>query len=423
MKHDHAQMCEPNAAGIAMANFKSCLKEKALVPGLKPSRAVQDALVETDKDILPLLGSKESMRQLVKRTKRKAYKLPPIPQSFNQFVIDTPLNLTISGESFLFIRKFIEADSFLVVFTTNANLDHLANSYHWIMDGTFKSSPTLFSQIYTIHGFIGNQENGRSFPLVYSLLSSKTELLYRELIKELKNAIGERHMMTQVVITDFEKAAMNAVDKELEIDYAGCYFHLRKSFLKKAKKLGLQKKLGTDLQFQKKFNMLSCLAFLPHDEIPQAFSQLSSIFPVEENVTSFLKYIEKNYVVGNLERNPIRPPKFPPQFWSVFDRTALGLPRTQNVVESWHNRLNVLVGTPHPNPYALVDQFRKEEHSVSGDISCLLLSGGSQTARKKRYLEKEKKIIELLEQRNSMSTLEFLERIDYRMKAANNLIN
>ena len=37
---------------------------------------------------------------------------------------------------------------------------------------------------------------------------------------------------------------MNAVNKELDTNNSGCFFHLKKSFLKKAKKLGLQKLLG-----------------------------------------------------------------------------------------------------------------------------------------------------------------------------------
>ena len=53
-----------------------------------------------------------------------------------------------------------------------------------------------------------------------------------------------REIKAEVIISDFEKAAINAVDKVFDLDYGGCYFHLKKSFLKKAGKLGLKKMLG-----------------------------------------------------------------------------------------------------------------------------------------------------------------------------------
>ena len=112
----------------------------------------------------------------------------------------------------------------------------------------------------------------------------------------------------------------------------------------------------------------------------------------------------------------VNPPKYPPEFWSVSSRTELGFPRTQNAIESWHNRFNILVGECHPNPYSLVEEFRKEEHSVSVEIKALCLSGGFSTNRRRKYLDREAKLIEVLENRSSMNTMEFLDKIVHRLK-------
>lgn len=50
-------------------------------------------------------------------------------------------------------------------------------------------------------------------------------------------------------------------------------------------------------------------------------------------------------------RSRIKPvyttPLFPPELWSVAQRVSSGLPRTTNIAESWHRKLNRLI-SPHP---------------------------------------------------------------------------
>ena len=64
-----------------------------------------------------------------------------------------------------------------------------------------------------------SKENRRCFPLVFGLLSTKKEDIYKSFLKELRTALGDREIKIEVMITDFEKAAINAVDSELIIPY------------------------------------------------------------------------------------------------------------------------------------------------------------------------------------------------------------
>ena len=47
--------------------------------------------------------------------------------------------------------------------------------------------------------------------------------------------------------------------------------------------------------------------------------------------------------------------------------------RTNNHVEAWHNRLNMIVGVAHANIYELVKTFKQEQASVDVTSHCFHL--------------------------------------------------
>ena len=101
------------------------------------------------------------------------------------------------------------------------------------MDGTFKTVPTLFHQLYTIHAPVGGEDNSRIFPMVYVLMTSRSEEIYKRLFEELFE-LGEQDgeqddqdLSPPIIITDFEQAVINAVQSEFpESTHKGCFFHL-----------------------------------------------------------------------------------------------------------------------------------------------------------------------------------------------------
>ena len=78
---------------------------------------------------------------------------------------------------------------------------------------------------------------------------------------------------------------------------------------------------------------LFVLAFLPPQEIPEAFNILKFEMPSETN--EIVQWFEDNYVHGRIRqrlRNEtvIRSaPLFSPQLWSVYDSIETGVPQTQ----------------------------------------------------------------------------------------------
>ena len=65
---------------------------------------------------------------------------------------------TLNRLEFL-VRDTTVENERVLIFSTFDNIAYLAQSPFWIMDGTFKTVPTIFTQLYTIHGRIGGEDN------------------------------------------------------------------------------------------------------------------------------------------------------------------------------------------------------------------------------------------------------------------------
>ncbi|PKY16990.1 hypothetical protein RhiirB3_429484 [Rhizophagus irregularis] len=141
--------------------------------------------------------------------------------------------------------------------------------------------PTIFRQLYTIHGSIRSNENSRIMPLVYALMSNKSE--------------------PQFIITDFEIAAINAIRAEFqEVQNKGYHFHLLQNIYRKVQEFGLTVQYGIDETFSLLIRHIPALAFLPHNNIPSAFDELRAIMPEEAN--SIMKWFKIYYIYGRIRR-------------------------------------------------------------------------------------------------------------------------
>ena len=79
-------------------------------------------------------------------------------------------------------------------------------------DGTFKSCPLLFDQLYTIHMDIGStREQTRIIPVIYALLPNRKEATYTKLYNILRSKIPS--FKPQEFHLDFEMAAINGLKK------------------------------------------------------------------------------------------------------------------------------------------------------------------------------------------------------------------
>ena len=143
-----------------------------------------------------------------------------------------------------FVKSITEGSKRILLFTKTKNLKWLQETKFWIMDGTLKTVPTLFRQLYSIHAPAGGNVNFRLVPLVYALMTMKNEELYEKLFQEL-NEMAEEHeleLKPDFILTDFEKSSNNAVkSKFLSAQSKGCRFHLGQSVYRQTQDAGLIK--------------------------------------------------------------------------------------------------------------------------------------------------------------------------------------
>jgi hypothetical protein len=191
-----------------------------------------------------------------------------------------------------------------------------------------------------------------------------------------------------------EQAAINASSSEFPgVNNKGCFFHLSQSGWRKIQEYGLASQYGTDEYLNFMLRNLFALAFLPADDIPDAFDILKPEIP--SDASDVVTWFEENYVHGKVRRrlqnnNVIRnAPLFPPKLWSVHDSIESGIPRTQNAIEAWHCRWETVVGKSHVGVYKIIQEFQKEQHQVEVQIEKILC--GEQRPKQKKYLiEREK---------------------------------
>lgn len=206
---DHAHLPEPEK--IIDMNFKNKLRTSAKESMDSPSQIVNRCLKDVATISAPQLPNKSACRMIVQRVRNKG--LPKIPQTINEFHVPQYLAKS-NGKQFLLGQYTCNNES-VVIFGTKANVKRMNNAQCWIMDGTFSSCPTPFCQVFSIHVLVGTGGGTNKFlPMVYALLSHKTEscyFIFLEILKRYAINTLNTHLSPANILTDFEVAVINAV--------------------------------------------------------------------------------------------------------------------------------------------------------------------------------------------------------------------
>ena len=73
------------------------------------------------------------------------------PSNIKEIAISVELQVTEKGDQFLAYDSGPDEEDRVLILATETNLDILNTSREWHADGTFKVSPQLFCQIYSVH--------------------------------------------------------------------------------------------------------------------------------------------------------------------------------------------------------------------------------------------------------------------------------
>ena len=147
------------------------------------------------------------------------------------------------------------------------------------------------------------------------------------------------------IVCDFEKSIIKAINSEFfKSKLNGCYFHFVKALWKKAKKLGL-----TKLSFLKNTKIIIFgFKIYPFILTKNKDAYINEIYDYAKTLggqyKSFIKYFKKNWQTSNFLNFDIIPNG------EIYNRT-------NNYVESFHNKLNTTINIPHPRVSILVEKL------------------------------------------------------------------
>lgn len=227
-------------------------------------------------------------------------------------------------------NKFILADYYynetrIILFCNEDSRELITKTSEFFMDGTFKSCPSPFTQLFTVHGDVNSStETNGVVPMLFALMSNRKADSYVVLFSIIKSQIPEFHPVK--IHCDFELATMNAVRHMFPTaKIIGCYYHWCRCVWRKAKSLG-----HTKYKAERRIVQLTAaLPLIPEKLLTEGWTYIKNECGDEIKMAKFINYIQRFWINKPYLHNVI----------SVFGERY----RTNNVLEGWHSKLNRLL--------------------------------------------------------------------------------
>lgn len=287
------------------------LKEKALDnPQSLPSQIMKDLNPATvPAEVAAHLPDIPNIRQALQRYRSKTLPANPLILEDLEY-ISRIYAVTKSQELFLLYDSQNDEEEELpcgriLIFATESNLRTLSRCPTWTADATFKSSPSLFYQLFTVMGAVSynHKETEKTvfLPLVFTLMERKLEAAYSKvfdvIIRESRNFLI-RIAFPETVICDFELGLVNAITEHFGNVVRNCWFHLRQIVYRHIQQEGLQIAYSDEVDdsIRNAAHTLCALAFVPLDYVLQAFNWVSAHVP--HQFSPIIKFFEVSIVVS-----------------------------------------------------------------------------------------------------------------------------
>ncbi|CAF1223506.1 unnamed protein product [Rotaria sordida] len=274
--------------------FKMNLKrriEDSPQPVKKIYREELISLYATAPQITPFTPMFHEMKTSLYTARNASY--PPAPRTFDDVNIEGVWSKTLNGEQFVF------NNSKHPIFGTLESLKQLSTSDndHLFFDGTFKSCPNPFYQLYSVHSVNGEL----STPKLYTLLPDKKGPTYISIFNIILNLCHMNNICLnpKFVTIDFEQAAINAIKLIFpNATIKGCNFHFNKCIYTKLQDLGFQSAFISnkssdinEINIRNLYKKTCALAFMPPEEISKLWVMIMDEYQDIENIEGFYDYV------------------------------------------------------------------------------------------------------------------------------------
>jgi hypothetical protein len=193
------------------------MKERATATQRTTNEVVADSTVALEPSVAAALQDFNLLKRTVQRKRQIVNHAPANPHNIQELDIPEQYSKTLAYHEFHLYdsrrhdNEVVNEDDeesgghgIYLIFATRANLQRLSQSQHWFADGTFKSCPKLFNQLYTIHCV----QHQTVLPCVFILMTNRREATYHRVFETLKYL--QQNLNPVSILTDFERAAINA---------------------------------------------------------------------------------------------------------------------------------------------------------------------------------------------------------------------
>lgn len=397
--HNHAA----DVAGVKARQVVNSVKQQAANTQESCQQLVSTAVVGVSSAVAARLPSKNTMKRTIRRI-RQHEPTRANPTSLDDFDVPDELKTTCTGTDFLLFDSGRVADRMLM-FSTHGNLQLLANGEHWFADGTFKTVPPLFQQLYTIHVIIDNTVT----PVVYCLLQNKTVGTYKKMLDELK--ILQPLLQPISILIDFEAAAIHAFEDAFpNARTRGCFFHFSQCVYRQIQANGLQRMYESDEEFALQIRHLPAIAYVPAADVVKIYEELVDTMQFSDEVQPLLDYFEDTWIGRPIRGNRRRRPLFSHLLWNCYSSVVDGLPRTNNVVEGWHRSFAELMGCHHPSLWKFINVLRLEQNRNEVTLE-QHLAGQPAAPKKKKYRDCDVRIATIVARYEDTGSIDYLRAV------------
>jgi hypothetical protein len=207
---------------------------------------------------------------------------------------------------------------------------------------------------------------------------------------------------------------MNSFDAAYpDTTITGCYFHLCQSVIRKVNEVGLKTVYESDDAVRGYVRCLPALAFVPVDDVVEAFDLLADTMPDDiEHLAELTSFFEHTYVRGRRQRGPTAryaPAMFSPDRWNQHTAGVDGVARTTNAVEGWHHGLQSLFLCHHPTMWTFLTGLKMDMQKQR----TVFLQGvtGVASSTKKKYRQLNQRVTTATAAYGQVDVLLFLRSI------------
>jgi len=292
---EHGNHTAVNVSVLQRQQFSNNIKRQATDnPHEAPAKIVRRQLLQGDVKTLTAVD----LRRVRRNVQRARAKLRPVlPKTLGELhdALRYYALFTNHNEQFLFMN---DETKNVVAFSCKTNLTYLRQVKTIYVDGTFKTCPKLFYQLFTVHSV----SNDVYAPPSVFLLPGKSVGNYTDALKALQN-----YIQPVTVYSDFERSIQLAVSEVWPTaDLRGCRFHLGQSWWRKIQSLRLTE------EYQNKESEIEIrvlryifgLPLLAPEGVKNCFLDLMAVKPTVERLDNFFDYLLMNYIVSYAQNPP-----------------------------------------------------------------------------------------------------------------------